>query len=67
MPAISAARPGRASTPIAPDHGVGGGFETSPPDPRNLRCDKDVAGNWSDNVAGAYLLPLREKVARSAG
>src|SRR5690349_17585926 len=32
MPAISAARPGRASTAIAPDEGIGGGHTVSSPD-----------------------------------
>ena len=53
MPAISAARPGRASTPIAPDEGVGGGHSEPAVRSRDLRCDKDVVRDWPDNVERA--------------
>ncbi|MET4517494.1 hypothetical protein ABIB81_006843 [Bradyrhizobium sp. I1.7.5] len=29
------------------------GARHPPPDPRNLRCDKDAARNWPDNVERA--------------
>lgn len=41
------------------------GLSRPPPDPRNLRCDKDAARKWPDNVERAASREQRKRIAKN--